>query len=141
VIGPEGAIYQGRPENVVGAHAQPNTGKVGISLVGNYETPNGDELTPETRKSLIKLLAWLAGSYSIDPGSHITGHKDWMSTDCPGQRVYEQLNQLRLDVAKYIADSEHGVPVVPEPPMPQDPSAPLNPVEMYPSEVGNGAQH
>jgi hypothetical protein len=37
LIGPEGIIYQGRPENVRGAHATPNTNKVGICLIGDYQ--------------------------------------------------------------------------------------------------------
>lgn len=117
VIGPEGAIYQGRPEYVVGAHAQPNTGKVGISLVGNYQ--DEDQLSDATRKSLIHLLAWLAATYTIDPGTHITGHRDWMDTSCPGIRVYEELDQLRLDVARFIAESDLGDPIT-DPELPDE---------------------
>jgi hypothetical protein len=116
LIGPEGTIYQGRPEGVVGAHATPNTGKVGISLIGNFQDEGKDDLTPATRRSLVQLMAWLAGSYSIDPGTHIQGHRDWNQTNCPGQRVYDQLDQLRSDVAKTLADADSGDPVVPDPP-------------------------
>lgn len=103
LIGPEGIIYQGRPETVRGAHATPNTDKVGICLIGDYQ--DNDELKPETRQALVDLLAWLAATYEIDPQSKITGHRDWNDTNCPGIDVYEELPQIRNDVQAVIDSS------------------------------------
>lgn len=108
LIGPEGVIYQGRPETVSGAHVIPNHGKVGICVIGNYQ--GEDELTPQTREALIKLLAWLGSTYGIDPGTHLQGHRDWMSTDCPGDQLYQQLPEIRVAVREAMDVGGEGDP-------------------------------
>ena len=118
-----GTIYEGRyggvDRNVVGAHALGfNTGSTGVALLGTY----GD--TKPTRAaldSLTKLLAWRLDLAHVDPLSVVTvlsggserfrpnvpvslraisGHRDTGLTECPGDRLYGQLNGLAAAVAK-----------------------------------------
>jgi hypothetical protein len=94
ILGPQGTVYRGRPESAVGAHCIPNTGKVGISLVGDFTT---EQLTPAARAALVRLLAHLAGKYGLGV-ERIFGHRDFMSTDCPGTILYGLLPELRAEV-------------------------------------------
>ena len=100
LVAPDGKIYEGRPAEVVGAHSPPNTGKVGICTIGNFE--NAEQVTPAQRASLVSLLAYLAGKYKIAP-SKIHGHRDFQGTDCPGQQLYDQLPAIRTEVGNKLA--------------------------------------
>lgn len=99
IIGEDGSIYEGRPLDVMGAHAgqtreanllakrireaggvesfteahkmDPDYGSIGIVLAGEFET--GDPTEAQT-KALNKLLAHLKGTYDIS-ASHIIGHR------------------------------------------------------------------
>lgn len=102
LVGPDGKIFQGRPETVSGAHVIPNNGKVGVCVIGDFE--NGqDTVTPVQREAVVGILTWLAGTYGVTPSSEIFGHRDWMSTDCPGQTLYEDLPNIRQEVADALA--------------------------------------
>ncbi|HAE37773.1 MAG TPA: hypothetical protein DCG57_03940 [Candidatus Riflebacteria bacterium] len=94
LIGPEGTIYQGRPETVVGAHASPNTNAVGICLIGDYD-PEKDPIPPVMEKSLVSLLSWLCSNYKVNPKVNIFGHCDYSTKSCPGLEVYKRLPQYR----------------------------------------------
>ncbi len=98
LIGPDGTIFRGRPELAIGAHCIPNTGKIGISLVGNYE--GEEELTIENRLALVHLLAHLASKYGLTVDK-IFGHQDFAATKCPGVNVYQLLPEIRLDVETF----------------------------------------
>ncbi|HVL64281.1 MAG TPA: peptidoglycan recognition protein [Actinomycetota bacterium] len=127
VIGRDGRIYEGRwsrthapgetptgeddlGRGVVGAHvAGYNTGSVGVSLMGNFET---QALPATMRSALVDFLAWKAERHGLDPtGKHtfrngtssrelhyIAGHRDAGSTACPGAYVYADLPKIRRDV-------------------------------------------
>ncbi|PKL40357.1 MAG: hypothetical protein CVV41_19405 [Candidatus Riflebacteria bacterium HGW-Riflebacteria-1] len=101
LIGPEGTIYQGRPETVVGAHASPNTNAVGICLIGDYD-PEKDPIPPVMEKSLVDLMAWLCSNYKVDPGVNIYGHCDYSTKSCPGLEVYKRLPQYRQKIIATI---------------------------------------
>jgi N-acetyl-anhydromuramyl-L-alanine amidase AmpD len=101
LIGPEGTIYEGRPETVVGAHCSPNTNAVGICLIGDYD-PARDTLTLASEKALIELMAWLASKYSIDPEKNIFGHCDFSPKSCPGATVYKRLPEFRQRILQQI---------------------------------------
>ncbi|MBU1105226.1 MAG: peptidoglycan recognition protein family protein [Candidatus Riflebacteria bacterium] len=101
LIGPEGTIYQGRPETVVGAHASPNTNAVGICLIGDYD-PDKDPIPPVMEKSLVSLLSWLCSNYRVNPGVNIFGHCDYSTKSCPGLEVYKRLPQYREQIIKNI---------------------------------------
>lgn len=89
VIGPDGKIFEGRPPETLGAHCIPNTGKVGICLVGNFEA--GDEVPDAAADALVWLLARLSRRLGIGAGEKLTGHRDFMQTACPGDKLYRML--------------------------------------------------
>jgi hypothetical protein len=129
VIDRKGTIYEGRwarsykpwevhsSENlnakaVSGAHASGfNSGSVGVSLMGNYET---SPIPPEMRRSLAELLAWEVDRHNLKPLAkhtyrnpetglkrrlpYIAGHRDAGETACPGRFVYSALPGIRRDV-------------------------------------------
>lgn len=91
VIGPDGAIYEGRPLNVRGAHVGGyNTGSIGIVLMGNFELK---EPPPEQVAALEALIDYLTSSYPI---THLAGHKDFNpdDTQCPGVNLYRRLPEF-----------------------------------------------
>lgn len=101
LIGPEGTIYQGRPETVVGAHCSPNTNSVGICLIGDYDA-NKDTLTPASERALLDLMSWLASNYRINPETNIFGHCDFSTKSCPGATVYQKLPTFKNTVKNNI---------------------------------------
>ncbi|GAA2516153.1 N-acetylmuramoyl-L-alanine amidase [Rarobacter incanus] len=125
-----GNIYQGRRTAVydtpIGAQAGGyNTGTIGISAMGNYETV---QPTSALMTSITRVVAWKAYQYGIDPtaktklttgtssksttraafGQKVTvrtvqGHRDTNYTSCPGKYLYTKLAQIRSD-AKELMD-------------------------------------
>lgn len=105
IIDQQGNIYEGRfgGEMVVGAHSGTgNFGSIGIALLGNYQ----DNEPPEAvLNALVKLIKNKAQLYNIDTtGSsmfrgeftyNILGHKDFMSTACPGEKLYDLIPLIR----------------------------------------------
>ena len=102
-----GTVYEGRAggirKAVRGAHAGDyNVNSTGISLMGEFTHVFP---TRAMRHSLTKLIAWRLGvAYHGGYGKariygkvfdRISGHRDAMSTSCPGQRVYDWLPTLR----------------------------------------------
>lgn len=110
LIDERGQIYEGRAggRGVIGGHAYCwNTGTVSIAMLGNFDI----EQPPQVQiQSLQWLLSDLAERYGLDLGSSvrmhgknfptIVGHKDLLSTDCPGYYVRETLAQIRENVWK-----------------------------------------
>jgi len=105
IIDPYGNVYEGRfgGEMVVGAHAgKGNVGSIGIAVLGNYQ--ENDVLEP-VAKALVKLLKEKTQKYNIDPTgnsifrgqqyNNIIGHRDIMTTACPGDRLYSLLPMIR----------------------------------------------
>lgn len=79
VIRRNGEIERGRPEEIIGAHAQgANSRSLGICWVGE------NQISPEQEKSLIGLLNLLRGKHSI-PIEKVKGHCEAVKTDktCP----------------------------------------------------------
>lgn len=101
LIGPDGVIYQGRPETVVGAHVQPNTNAVGICVIGDYD-PGQDSNNEKIERSLIDLLSWLSSKYGVDPKAQYYGHRDFSSKSCPGDGIYLRLPYYRSKVLENI---------------------------------------
>jgi hypothetical protein len=113
LVDPNGVIYQGRAFNtdgnrdVIGAHvSQQNSFLMGICVIGDYTT-----IVPSdaARISLHEMLAWKAGERNIDPlgrsvksgygmQDNIAGHRDYMSTECPGNAFHPQLPSVRTAV-------------------------------------------
>lgn len=101
IIDPQGNIYEGRAggEMVIGAHGgKANTGSIGISVMGNYET--GD-VSDASLVALTRLISEKTKIHDIDPTGksvfrgqmmpNVLGHRDVMSTSCPGQKLYDKL--------------------------------------------------
>ncbi|MFZ2957379.1 MAG: peptidoglycan recognition family protein [Candidatus Ozemobacteraceae bacterium] len=101
LIGPDGVIYQGRPEKAVGAHCPPNTNMVGICVIGNYD-PNADQVNDKIETSLINLLSWLSSTYHIDPKTAYFGHRNFSSKTCPGDMIYNRLSFYQEKVLQNI---------------------------------------
>ena len=86
VIRKDGTIERGRPQEMIGSHAQGfNWESVGINVVGDF-----DQQEPEAEQveSLARLIAYLSVQYG---NIQIQGHCDLMNTDCPGANLYSQL--------------------------------------------------
>ncbi|MFI6447232.1 peptidoglycan recognition family protein [Kitasatospora sp. NPDC050543] len=126
LIDEAGRVYEGRWSDTDGIPAHDATGKVvtafhtagfnsgnlGIALLG---TLVDQQPTEKARKSLTALLAGLTRWHGLDPQAHVTfvnpvngvtkavemisGHRDWLATDCPGGTMYASLPALRGDVA------------------------------------------
>jgi hypothetical protein len=112
---PTGASTSGK--GVIGAHAKDhNAGSVGIALLGTYTSAGP---TAAAVEALVKLCAWLAERYRIDPMgatpftnarderirfSNIAGHRDVVPTACPGNGAYGLLDHVRRHAALTMAD-------------------------------------
>ena len=126
LIDPDGVIYEGRGDGVLGAHfCCKNGGTMGVCVIGDFTniTP-----TEEALNALRDLLAWKACDADIDPLGkafhpssglvldNISGHRDGYDpnassscricgTECPGDAFYPLLGQVRSSVADHIANS------------------------------------
>lgn len=83
-------------QHVVGAHCTgQNEVALGIENEGTYES-----VPPPTAvyQRLVALCAYACQQYALAP-AEIYGHRDFDSTQCPGQLLYQRLPQLRADVA------------------------------------------
>ena len=98
---------------VAGGHAKfHNQGTMSISLLGTFST---QAPTAAAQASLVRMLAWAAAKYHLDPRAtstyvnpqtgvsrttpNITGHRDYQSTSCPGGVLYSLLPTIRSRVA------------------------------------------
>lgn len=94
VIRKDGTIERGRPQEMIGAHAEGfNAHSVGINLTGDFEqaVPTNEQI-----ESAAELLAELCDLYGLTPDlKSIVGHRDLMETLCPGQNLYDLLDSLR----------------------------------------------
>jgi hypothetical protein len=127
LIDEAGAVYEGRYSgddgfpafdhdgNVVTAFhtAGYNSGNLGIALLGTL-TEQGP--TDAAKASLIRLIKVVARFKGLDPQGKITyvnpvngvtkdamavsGHRDWLQTECPGQTMYDLLNEVRVAASR-----------------------------------------
>lgn len=89
-VAKNGAIYRGRPLNVIGAHAYDyNHLSVGICAEGDYEK---EQMPAVQLQTLVELVACLKGIY---PGAKVVGHGDLMATNCPGKNY--PLEEIKMD--------------------------------------------
>ena len=101
-----GNIYQGRPETVIGAHVGgANTGNIGVCLLGCYHPPENNcsqEITPESRQSIVELFSWVSNTYGQSP-TLLLGHRDYFgNTACPGDNIWIELPRYRAEISDFI---------------------------------------
>jgi N-acetylmuramoyl-L-alanine amidase len=120
--GPDGLpVYgvptaSGRPEAVTAGHTLGhNVGNIGIALLGNF-----NELEPSRAalRSLTATLATLSTVSGLDPKGYgtyvnpinsvtkdsyvISGHRDYLVTECPGENLYARLVELREESSSLV---------------------------------------
>ncbi|MFF9124179.1 peptidoglycan recognition protein [Streptomyces sp. NPDC014889] len=119
-----GNTYEGRAggaaKAVLGAHTMGfNSNSMGVAVIGTYGTtkPSSAAVT-----AVARLTAWKLGLYGMNPlgktyltsgGGNlyqkgksvrlnvISGHRDGLATDCPGQQLYGKLGTIRSAAARY----------------------------------------
>jgi len=95
LIHQDGRMDIGRALDVVGAHAPPNTGRVGICYVGGLRRASGagvglDTRTPAQIATMTRLIRELLSGrrdtaiVTVDPAAPVRGHRDVGNTQCPG---------------------------------------------------------
>lgn len=103
VIRQDGTIERGRPREYTGSHAQGfNSRSIGINVVGNLQE---NEPTDAQIVSLCNLVADLAEIYELEINDDtLLGHCDLMSTDCPGEKMWNRLAEVRETTNKLLCD-------------------------------------
>ena len=83
----------GRPHWTIGAHAfGENKHTIGIHVCGNFEI---GEPTDRQIESLAMLLANLCTDYGLTiDRDHIVGHRELMSTACPGENLFAEMDAV-----------------------------------------------
>ena len=109
-IGRGGYVMEGRTGSleaiqrnglVVGAQSlHHNEHTLGIENEGTYMK---DDVPGKLWASLVEVCTWLCTAHDLDPATAIVGHRDYNSTDCPGDTLYRRLPQLRKEVARALA--------------------------------------
>lgn len=95
LIDPSGNIFEGRPINVVGAHAQgKNTTNVGIAIMGNYHPPDANEINPKSIESFVNLGKYISERYEIKVSSFYA-HRNLNAIACPGDDLYKLMPELK----------------------------------------------
>jgi hypothetical protein len=86
---------------VVGAQSlHHNEHTLGIENEGTYMK---DDVPGKLWASLVEVCTWLCTAHGLDPAIAIVGHRDYNSTDCPGDTLYRRLPKLRKEVARTLA--------------------------------------
>ncbi|GAB3011418.1 hypothetical protein GCM10023080_092520 [Streptomyces pseudoechinosporeus] len=126
LIDEAGTIYEGRYSGKDGVPAHDadgklvtafhtvgfNSGNLGIALLGNLMEQGPTDAARNALTNLVRILVRLHG---VDPLAtvrfknpvdgaqkevpQISGHQDWLETECPGEVMYRQLARLRKAVA------------------------------------------
>ncbi|KAL7737864.1 hypothetical protein ACLKA6_006241 [Drosophila palustris] len=89
LIGGDGAVYEGRGWNVVGAHATNwNSKSLGISFLGNY---NNSRATAAMISAAKGILADAVSRGQIVSGYILYGHRQVSATECPGTNLWNEI--------------------------------------------------
>ena len=102
----EWKVYAGRPIIKQGAHCIEhgrNRDSIGICVLGNYMI---DKLPEKARVLLVELCVRQCVRHDIDP-LRISGHRDWKDTLCPGDNLYKEINQIRIEVKDTVPLTVH----------------------------------
>jgi hypothetical protein len=94
------STLRGGTQMIRGAHCPgQNDNSIGIENEGTYTSV---EPPAAQYKGLVALCAYVCKQYGI-PVAEIKGHRDYYNTECPGDKLYAKLPQLRKDVAAALA--------------------------------------
>ena len=109
--GPDGRPLMNNAAHVGGF----NAGNVGVALLGDLTTRPPTDVA---RRTLTRVLATLVGVTGLDPlgttayvnpisgaartVQTVSGHRDWVATECPGDTFAPMLPELRQDVADLL---------------------------------------
>jgi hypothetical protein len=106
-----GRIWEARmggiDRGVIGGHAAGhNTGSVGIALLGDHQAAS---VPAGAVAAVADLVGWKSAVHFINPQGQTTvdghasptvlGHRNVVSTTCPGDLAYSRLGQIRADAA------------------------------------------
>lgn len=92
-------VLQGGTQHVQGSNVGNHNSEVlGIENEGLYTEVDVPQALWD---SLVQLVAYVARQYSIQP-EFIKGHRDFTSTECPGEVLYGRLPELRAEVAERL---------------------------------------
>jgi hypothetical protein len=108
-----GRIYQGRygGQDVIGGHSyQFAIGSSGISTIGNFMTT---DISEAAKSALVSIVAWVGRD--LDPLGEadfweapdlpiIASHRDVNATTCPGDRLWNDLPELRTLVSQTLQE-------------------------------------
>jgi hypothetical protein len=95
LIGQDGRVYQGRVENILGAHAAgANTNNVGISFIGTFTSAAPSDAMMGAAARIMNAMSRTYG-IALDRNK-VQGHRQVGSTDtsCPGDALYNRLSSL-----------------------------------------------
>jgi len=93
------AAVRGGTQHVQGANvASHNSEIIGIENEGLYSKV---DVPKALWNSLVPLVAWISTQYGT-PVKNIQGHRDFNSTECPGDVLYGRLKELRDAVANAL---------------------------------------
>lgn len=120
LIDPNGVVYEGRGEDILGAHfCGTNGGTAGTCVMGNF---TDIQPTTEAINSLVDLYTWKAcdiGLNVLGSGFHnssgltlnrVSGHRDGCATACPGDSFYPMLPDVRQQMFDHIVTGCEGLP-------------------------------
>jgi hypothetical protein len=121
-----GTLFEGRrggvDKAVIGAHTYGfNTGSAGIAVLGTYSSVRVPSVTQTV---LAQVAAYKLGKYGFDPSTtaqltegvsdgkfplntvvtfnRISGHRDGVATECPGNTLYAQLADVRSEASTIV---------------------------------------
>lgn len=98
---------------VVGAQtAGHNEHTIGIECEGLYTSAGP---TSALWSMLVQLCAHLCERYGFSPATAIVGHRNYVATACPGDRLYGMLPQLRQEVSAVLGVAQADSPAGPMP--------------------------
>lgn len=97
LIDANGNVYQGRPVAAVGDTGTDYdpTGHFLVCCEGDF---NAQSLPAAQLASLVRMLAWGAVAYGVDP-STLRGHRDVATTTCPGDALYAPIADGSLEAS------------------------------------------
>lgn len=118
LIAQDGTVYDGRDpadgsqDEVRGAHfCGSNTGTLGICLLGNFETAVPSSAAFSSLTSMLTYQLLLQNNDPFDTHDHplgrlgsIAGHRDGCATLCPGENVFNMLEESKIVLAIRIEE-------------------------------------